>query len=130
MRLIDADELKDIISQEVTEKFVRWDKTITVCEWETFIRDIIDNAPTVELPQVVLFAETITEEEKQKLVAEFKAVMDNAKITVGSERPQGEWKGNGIERICSECGFDVPVSKYILCKYCPNCGAKMRTETD
>ena len=44
-------------------------------------------------------------------------------------RPQGEWKGNGIERICSDCGFDVPVSKYELCKYCPNCGAKMKKRT-
>lgn len=48
MRLIDADELKENISNEIVQKFIRWDKTITVSECETFIRDIIDNAPTVE----------------------------------------------------------------------------------
>lgn len=48
MRLIDADELKTILSEEITRRFVRWDKTITVAEWETFTRDAIDNAPTVE----------------------------------------------------------------------------------
>lgn len=46
MRLIDADELKTILSEEITRRFVRWDKTITVAEWETFTRDAIDNAPT------------------------------------------------------------------------------------
>ena len=48
MRLINADELNETISEEVCRKFVRWDKTITVAEFETFVRGIIDNAPTVE----------------------------------------------------------------------------------
>ena len=43
-----------------------------------------------ERPQVVLFAENITEEEKQKLIAEFKAVMDNAKLTVEPDTPEGD----------------------------------------
>lgn len=28
--------------------------------------------------------------------------------------------------ICSECGFEQGISKYL--KYCPNCGAKMESE--
>lgn len=55
MRLIDADELKTILSEEITRRFVRWDKTITVAEWETFTRDVIDNAPTVESNIIELF---------------------------------------------------------------------------
>lgn len=47
MRLIDANALKNVISNRIVRQFVRWDKTITVSEWETFIQDIIDDAPTV-----------------------------------------------------------------------------------
>ena len=28
--------------------------------------------------------------------------------------------------ICSECGFEQGISKYL--NYCPNCGAKMKSE--
>lgn len=30
--------------------------------------------------------------------------------------------------ICSECGFEQAISKYL--NYCPNCGAKMDESTD
>ena len=30
--------------------------------------------------------------------------------------------------ICSECGFEQAISKYL--KYCPNCGAKMDEKED
>ena len=30
--------------------------------------------------------------------------------------------------ICSECGFEQGISKYL--NYCPNCGAKMNLEGD
>ena len=43
-----------------------------------------------ERPQVVLFADGMTEEEKQKLIAEFKAVMDNTKLMVEPDTPQGD----------------------------------------
>lgn len=32
MKVIDPEELKEILFKEVTRKFVRWDKTITVAE--------------------------------------------------------------------------------------------------
>lgn len=80
--------------------------------------------------KVVLFAENMTEEEKQKLVAEFKAVMDNAKFTVGSEIPQGEWiKDNSGDRFCSVCGKSAlyhEIGLMIESRFCPNCGAAMK----
>ena len=30
--------------------------------------------------------------------------------------------------ICSECGFEQGISKYL--NYCPNCGAKMESESE
>ena len=58
---------------------------------EKEIREALDLAiKALETPQVVLFAENITEEEKQKLITEFKAVMDNAKLTVEPDTPEGD----------------------------------------
>lgn len=74
MRLGDLDALKEAYFNAINETSIG----------EVSIIDIIDNAPTVEAPQVVLFAEDMTEEEKQKLIAEIKAVMDNAKFTIES----------------------------------------------
>lgn len=48
MRLIDADNVKNLISEELEKHFNRWDSTITVAEMETIAKDTIDNAPTVE----------------------------------------------------------------------------------
>lgn len=84
----------------------------------------LDKAPAVELPQVVLFAENMTEEEKQKLVAEFKAVMDNAKFTVVSERPQGEWIDTGSGQECNKC-HEIQYGYDSFRHFCPNCGASM-----
>ena len=77
---------------------------------KAFIAEVImtiDNAPTVEpeIPQVILFAENMTEEEKQKLIAEFKAVMDNAKFTVEPARPKGDLisRKHLYRRIKTEC---------------------------
>ena len=36
------ENLKNIISEEITRKYGRWDKKVTVAEFETFIRDMID----------------------------------------------------------------------------------------
>ena len=46
MRLIDADELKVRLSEDIIRTFQRWDKKITVAEMETWVRDEIDNIPT------------------------------------------------------------------------------------
>ena len=86
----------------------------------------------LERPQVVLFAENTTEEEKQKLVAELKAVMDKAKLTAEPERTKGEWKPfNSYYRKCDKCermvGFDYADPEHgNWFNFCPNCGADMR----
>ena len=48
MRLINADKLKEEIKEEGCDRFESWDKKLTLAEYETFIGDVIDNAPTVE----------------------------------------------------------------------------------
>ena len=50
------------------------------------------------------------------------------------ERKRGKWiktiSENGITSAvrCSECGFED--NRYMLFRYCPNCGADMRGEQD
>lgn len=105
MRLIDADALKEVM----------WRSAVDTREK---IAEIIDNAPTVKLDESVI--QEVLNKRCMTAVANEYLIAFHGKI------PQGEWKGNGIKRICSECGFDVPVSKFELCKYCPNCGADMR----
>ena len=74
----------DLISRKWLTDAIRNRRTYLSYEDAKDVIDLIDNAPTVEAPQVVLFAEDMTEEEKQKLIAEIKAVMDNAKFTIES----------------------------------------------
>lgn len=109
MRLIDADELKKILSEEITRRFVRWDKTITVTEWETFTRDVIDNAPTVEAVEF---------EYHSKLLKQ--AYQKGKNI-----RPQGEWIRTAIYgQTCYECN-QCQIHQEYTTKFCPNCGARM-----
>jgi hypothetical protein len=46
--LISREALKSDISEKLCDKFDKWNKTITVSEFETVVIDVIDNAPTVE----------------------------------------------------------------------------------
>ena len=95
-----------------------------------------NNFPTVEneRPQVVIFAENITEEEKQKLIAEIKSVMDNAKFTAEPERQKGEWHhytrtlnfNTFYITECPYCGLRVKEET----NFCPNCGADMRPKKE
>jgi len=109
----DEDKLKEIVQTEVIEK---------IKSGELVIKD--------ERPQVVLFAENITEEEKQKLIAEIKAVMDNTKFTEEPERPKGEWHhytqtlnfNTFYITECPYCGLRVKEET----NFCPNCGADMK----
>lgn len=47
MRLIDADKLKEDIKEIGCDRFESWDKMLTLAEYETFVGDVIDNAPSV-----------------------------------------------------------------------------------
>ena len=104
MRLINADELKTILSEEITRRFVRWDKTITVAEWETFTRDVIDNAPTVE-PFAEVHFETFRE----------------------YERPHGDWiTDDNRNVVCSYCGGIRRDCRIDHIEFCNRCGADMK----
>lgn len=137
MRLIDADVLKKhkFFSANNPNATRVYDETTIAYKrgWNDAIDEIIDNAPTVEeRPQVVIFSENMTAEEKQKLIAEFKAVMDNAKFTIEPERPQGEWIDIctlPIIRKCSICGNEIGNEMGFYNNFCPNCGAEMRGDT-
>lgn len=46
------------------------------------------------------------------------------------KQSEGEWKGNGYLKHCSECGNVVNfnnVSRWLY-NFCPNCGTKMKGE--
>lgn len=107
MRLIDADELKEIFSQDrCGDHFLPKHYAIAV----------IDNAPTVEYTFEEAFQKTVCE---QRLYC--------------PQRPKGEWKETGYETgalgityrqtQCSNCGWEHALAT--LWNYCPNCGARM-----
>lgn len=64
MRLIDADKLKEKLSEDITRTFQRWDKKITVAEMETWVRDEIDNAPAIVVTTKLQFKERNNENGK------------------------------------------------------------------
>lgn len=126
MRQIDADALKNDISEKVCEKFERYNKTITICEFETFIRGVIDNAPTVE-PEIT---------EKQaltKIINSGWLVKHDKELRDRWERPQGDCKScrhrDPEDKKC-ECGklerqgCPFPVSDDYFCKFYEKGGAE------
>ena len=101
MRLIDADAFveanKDII-----------DNNIDTNRYEVTLRELINEAPTVE---AYIF------EQVQDLVALNKKLSE--------ERPHGEWidtTGNN-DFVCSVCKHKAQIG---CIEYCGNCGADMR----
>ena len=132
--LISREALKNDISEKVCDKFERWNKTITCAEFETFIRDVIDDAPTVELSPVINM-KPLTAEEKQGFIDAFKKSGFNA-VKLYDEGIQGEWARhdewvNG-EYVGGFYHVNCPVieegyalySRWETC-FCPNCGAPM-----
>lgn len=93
MRLIDADELKKAFE-------------ITVCIEPmpyAFVKQIIDNAPTVEYSFYQEAYQTGYEEGK-------------------NERPQGKWVIEHDWVHCFPCGHEQNYPS----NFCPNCGAEMQ----
>lgn len=95
------------------------------------IKDVIDNAPTVEPQKIV----TIPLELIEKLalcVVDIVGNIDWEKaIEAYKARPQGEWLNhNSYFKRCSICnkvvGFDYIEQEGERFNYCPNCGADMR----
>lgn len=64
MRIIDAEKLKEELSEDITRTFQRWDKKITVAEMETWVRDKIDNAPSIVVTTKLQFKERNNENGK------------------------------------------------------------------
>ena len=116
MRLIDADELKKELAKNITI----WTFNVS---YDGILAEIIDNAPTVDIPCNDCCADTYRDGyEKGKADA----------------RPQGEWltfSTNHSIIQCSECTAllnnlraDIFKDKIGKMNFCPNCGAKMRGE--
>lgn len=109
MRLIDADVLKENLAEAVTKRFEKWDKTILVCEMETFTRDIINNTPTV-----IWCGGS----------SEGLPIMDLR------PRPGAKWNQDEDDNslTCSGCGCRLWANDIIdgEAYFCPNCGADMR----
>lgn len=139
-RLIDADALKKAITQN------REIDRNAVCD----VLDIIDNAPTVNTKS---FANVIFDKDELEQIVKDRVIepIKNGELVVKGKRPRGEWIkgreisrtmiGNNIEHIdykdytCSNCGLVLDYLLYnqdgsAFYKFCPNCGADMRKETD
>lgn len=102
MRLIDADELKYLLGENITVlKFNQ--------DFDGLIAEIIDNAPTVE----------------ERIEYGTDGNPYTLSISNGSEysRPTGEWIEDSGVVACSHCRV---IWLYRKTKYCPNCGAKMK----
>ena len=84
------------------------------------VYQVIDNAPTVE---------TFTKDEYEG--AYLRGYVDSAKA---NERPKGEWiEGENGNIKCNQCESEIRYSYLIgnkpdFPKFCPNCGADMRTK--
>lgn len=87
-----------------------------------YIDSIIENTPTE--PQIIVFAENVDEKAVADLKAELQSVLE--------ARPKGEWgpcyenyKNGLFYRDCSICGKATITGDW---KFCPYCGAEMRSE--
>ena len=111
MRLIDADELKELFT----------DKGEGAWTYNVASRMYIDNAPTVE----------ITEEQAiDKLHETGWLPLHDKEMT---ERPTGKWVFNVTwqDYECDKCHEWTRKRHNELPNYCPNCGARMtQGETD
>ena len=117
MRLIDADELK-----EVVYKMIRLDSVWVSCA--EVIR-AIDNAVTVEpeVKKVPIANVTFDTEKLKELTDEIVERIKRGEIVLQDERPKGEWNCTGKCSVCGEFSEDTG-------NYCSNCGAEMREVVD
>lgn len=119
-RLIDAEELKNDISEKVCDKFVRWDKTITVAEFETFIRDVIDNAAAI------ISCKGCKNNGNERMCSD---CFDYSNFVWYEKRMYGKWEvvhtATGEAKCkCNQCQHYIKIGDDK--NFCPNCGADMR----
>ena len=116
MRIIDADALEKTIAEEFhgisATEFIRFMRDKTPIEVYNRVRDLIDNAPPVNIPNYG-----------------GQVVPDALQGWRYEEKPKGEWIGGEIGH-CSNCGSEGCASDiWNGCKdgmYCPNCGVEMK----
>ena len=119
MRLIDADELKEVMCRSAVDTREK-------------IKNKIDNAPTVnDCPN----CEYKLEADYIRSSSSYKELMDLRKFKETNTRPQGEWKITEAyphKVYCSVCYKTFADSKWEVWKdgslpraFCPNCGARM-----
>lgn len=116
--------MSDLISRSALKKALKSNCTPEICHdygtnWceacclHNWFEDLIDNAPTVEMPKAL------------------GTVDENGNIKIELLRPQGEWKfkkfdeKTGIPNSdwCPFCGM---VKAQVYDNFCGNCGADMR----
>lgn len=138
MRLIDADEIKRIISKSVSEYSGEY-STDMINMWGLFTQ-IIDNAPTVEL--TASFMRQQAEDELIRIRAEAdqrgyqRGYNWGLEIGQNLKRPTGEWKITDAyphKVYCDKCYKSYAQENWEVWKdgslprdFCPNCGAKMK----
>lgn len=89
------------------------------------IKDIIDNAPTVE-PEKVLVANVTFDEDKLKDIVRTEVIekIKSGELVIKDERPQGEW--NEIQAGMLVCPFCGARPHKDFKNFCAKCGAKMQ----
>ena len=154
MRLIDADELLKAVDEERKYLLARGQAGAEHILVHNF-RNLVDNAPTVELRMgrmtngIIIPIERPTGEYQKKALKLIDSMQDEKKITVRQvgtlrrailtepERQQGTWeqirrfnKKGRIFLNCNQCNYGK--NGEIICElpeipnFCPNCGARMK----
>ena len=116
-RLIDADALLDEFLKRYTERERNGNLVFAACEIKQDFADMISN-----------FQYTSGFDEAVTRVENFPS-SNVAPVRHGrwiDTYPDIEPNPMFMYGICSECGFEQGISKYL--NYCPNCGAKMDEE--
>lgn len=120
-RLIDAEALK-----EATKGFID-------CDGFNPVWQIIDNALTVEDPQIMVPVATVTfDNDKLKELTDdiVERIKSGELVLKREERPTGKWIRTGLygQTVleCDQCTATDYDCHYH--KFCPNCGAKMEVK--
>ena len=100
--LISREALTEEMRKSINERYPKWDKPITVADIATLIFDVIDNAPTVDIPTELCKG------------CRFLKDCETCKEKL---RPQGEWIPTTSGGMCPFCG-QVSPNGFTQCRYC------------
>ena len=129
MRLIDADALMPLFIKKANTMKDRHGVKLGD-EWllnYNDIKDVIDNAPTVEPQKIVIIPPELIEKLASNVVDVVGNIDWEKAIEAYKARPQGEWLHpytTDIACECSNCHRQMPITDYY--NFCPNCGAYMK----